>query len=321
MLKRRTSFTKKEEVSKYKEILSKTITTEQLALLTDHQYAHSSLLAMAKDWNLFSEFCRQHQLCVLPASSTTVRRFIEYESRKRKFSTIRRYTVTITVIHKFMSCPDPIRQTDVRLLLMSLRQEKKGDNKQADAFDLTHLQILNKRMQHSKSKRDIRDLAIYFLMFECALKRAELRDFQTSQLLDHDIQHLHVTLHQETYGLSAEATLAIGKWRSLIDTGESPYLFRSIDRHQNIAANKLNDSSIYRILRNAGERLGMKHLKFSGQSTRIGAARELHKQGMKVKEIQSFGRWHSPVMPAQYVGNTHSAETMMLHYKSFKPWK
>ncbi|WP_159440293.1 tyrosine-type recombinase/integrase [Vibrio quintilis] len=297
------------------------MTTEQLAELTQHQYAHSSLLAMTKDWNLFTEFCLSRQLCPLPATSTTVRQFIEKESQERKFSTIRRYTVTITVIHKFLSCPDPIRSTDVRLLLMSLRQEKKGDNKQADAFDLTHLQMLNKRMQHSKNKRDIRDLAIYFLMFECALKRAELRDFQTSQLLDHNPQHLHVALHHETYGLSAEATQAIEKWRDLIDISDSPYLFRSIDRHQNIAANKLNDSSIYRILRHAGERLGMKHLKFSGQSTRIGAVRELHKQGMKVREIQSFGRWHSPVMPAQYVGDTHSAETMMLRYKSFKPWK
>ncbi|MEI8631975.1 tyrosine-type recombinase/integrase [Vibrio sp. PP-XX7] len=284
MLKKRIIITEKTKIAFYTQQLKTPILPEQLAALTQHQYAHSSVLAMTKDWNLFVEFCTSQQICPLPASSTTIRRFLEKERQRCKFSTLRRYTVTLTVIHKFLGYPDPILNTDVRVFLMSLRLEKKGDNNQADAFYSHHLDALNQLLSGSDQKRDIRDLAIYYTMFECALKRSELREMHIDQVADSESQTMIISIHQDQYQLSANASLAVRKWQALIDTDNSPYLFRSIDRHQNIALDKLNDSSIYRILRSAGERLGIHHLKFSGQSTRIGAARELHQQGKKSKK-------------------------------------
>ncbi|MDW6004432.1 tyrosine-type recombinase/integrase [Vibrio mangrovi] len=321
MLKKQILITKKTIIEDYAKQLCSFIHKDNLNELTQYQYSNSSLLAMVKDWNIFVEFCQNQQVMPFPASPNTIRLFLEKESQTRKFSTLRRYTVTITVLHKLIGYPDPIAHHEVRLLLMSLRLEKKGDNAQADAFSLEHLEQLDELLSNSEDIKDIRDLAIYYLMFECILKRAELRELNIGQLSLESESVVLVHLRDNHYQLSPQASQAIQRWCNLIDTLTSSYVFRAIDRHQNIGAEKLNDSSIYRILRNAGERLGIAHLKFSGQSTRIGATQELYKQGMKIKEIQSFGRWQSPVMPSQYVGKHHQAEIAIQQFKSFKPWK
>ncbi|SJN59653.1 site-specific tyrosine recombinase XerC [Vibrio ruber DSM 16370] len=321
MLKKPILITKKTIIDAYKKQLCTFIHKEQLNELTQYQYSNSSLLAMVKDWNLFVEFCQHQHVVPYPASPDMIRLFLEKESRVRKFSTLRRYTVTITVLHKLLGYQDPIANHQVRLLLMSLRTEKKGDNSQADALAREHIEQLDTQLSTSKNIKDIRDLAIYHLMFECILKRAELRELCIEQLTFCSDAEVQVELSDNRYQLSPAASEAIHRWYQLIDTQSSPYVFRSIDRHQNIGTEKLNDSSIYRILRGAGKRLGIADLKFSGQSTRIGATQELYKQGMKIKEIQSFGRWQSSVMPSQYVGRHRQAEIEIQQFKSFKPWK
>ena len=91
---------------------------------------------------------------------------------------------------------------------------------------------------------------------------------------------------------------------------------------KNLLKQPLDDSSIYRILRRASDILGLAdNHHFSGNSIRVGAAQELSKQGLKVREIQDFGRWLSPAMPAQYVGYTGTAESEKMKFKAIVPWQ
>jgi hypothetical protein len=61
--------------------------------------------------------------------------------------------------------------------------------------------------------------------------------------------------------------------------------------------------------------------RFTGQSARVGAAKELEKQGYNLKEIQAFGRWLSPAMPAQYLDKADIADHEKLRFKAIKPWE
>lgn len=298
---------------------SQTVTYEQMNDLTQNAYAHNSVLAMTKDWNLFVEFCQVKGVKSLPALTTAVRQFIEREATQRKFATIKRYGTTISIIHQILGLKDPTSNTQVRTALMTQRINKQGDAGQAQSMNKSHLDELYKTMINAGSVKDARDLAIYFLMFECALKRGELRDMTFSQIVLTE-DYTMVMVGDNSYQLSGQAHEALNRWIPLVPD-QCDALFRSIDRHENIAAGPLNDSSIFRILRNAGERIGRTDLKFSGQSTRIGAARELYKQGYKTREVQTFGRWLSPAMPAQYVGNARTAEKEKLKFLSFKPWE
>ncbi|WCE32635.1 tyrosine-type recombinase/integrase [Vibrio sp. SCSIO 43137] len=167
--------------------------------------------------------------------------------------------------------------------------------------------------------RGIRDLSIYFVMFECALKRSELKKLQIEDI---SLQKSHALLRvgENKYQLSELACKAISKWVRLL-YGSQGVLFRRIDKHSNIGTGQLDDSSIYRILRRASDLLGLpEHMKFNGQSARVGATKELQTQGYKLKEIQDFGRWMSPAMPAQYLEKTSTAEGEMAKFRAIKPW-
>lgn len=298
---------------------NKTVSLEQMDDLTQHSYAHNSLLALKNDWNLFVSFCQSKSVSALPASVTATRLFLESEAKTRKYSSIRRYSVTISLVHRLLSLKDPTNNPKVRQSLMSLRLNKKGDEEQATSFTSVHLQTLYSKYSTSKAVKEIRDLAIYHVMFECALKRSELKNLTFNQINTNG-EYLVLSFGESKYQLSLNATNCLNKWLRLV-TRDCHYVFRSIDKHGNVANNILNDSSIFRILRNAGTLLGKPELKFSGQSARVGAVQELSEQGYKIKEIQEFGRWLSPAMPYQYVGNKGTAEQEKLKFFSFKPWE
>ncbi len=295
------------------------ITLEQMSELTQHTYARNSLLAMTKDWNLFLSFCHSRSVTALPASITATRLFLEHEAKTRKYSTIRRYGVTISVVHKLLSQKDPTNNPLVRQSLMALRMEKSGDHQQATSFTTRHLKALYDKYHKDTSVKVVRDLAIYHVMFECALKRSELKAFNKHQILESD-NGFSLEFGQSTYQLSENANVCLCNWLKYLSDDED-VIFRSIDRHGNIATTKLDDSSIYRVLRNAGKLLDDVNLKFSGQSARIGAVQELSEQGYKAREIQQFGRWQSPAMPYQYIGSKNSAEQEKLKFLAFKPWE
>lgn len=301
-----------------KKDFSQFIDIDILNKYTKNNYSKSTLLAMRSDWNHYVDHCYRYGASLFPPQFDTIESFLKNESNTRKFSSVRRYSITLSNIYRLLSESDPLRDTHIRQLLLKLRLDKQGDRKQTDAFTSSHLKLINKKLNRSIKLSDIRDLAIYNLMFECALKRSELRDMTQHQVSE-QASATFITLNGCSYQLSSQAASSLHKWLIHLHT-DSDYLFRAIDKHGNIAGIRLNDSSIFRIFRKAAEILGIPGLKFSGQSARIGAAQELHKQGEKIVNIQQFGRWQSPVMPSQYVGNISQSETLQLRYKKFKPW-
>ncbi|PJC87421.1 hypothetical protein CSW98_05860 [Vibrio sp. HA2012] len=301
-------------------LFSRAILCSDINQLTHGQYSKSSILAMTSDWNNFISFCEAKHVSPLPASITAVRLFLETEAKKRKLATIKRYSVTIGTIHQLHSLPDPTAHRQIRFTLQAIRMDKHGDARQANAFTHQHLHELNRLMNKESSVKSHRDLAIYYVMFECALKRADLRDLQFTAL-DKSNNQIMITIGTATYKLSHEASYIFNQWLKYIPE-QSGSVFRRIDRHGNIGFEALDDSSIYRISRQASDILGLStEMRFTGQSARVGAAKELEQQGYDLKSIQEFGRWLCPVMPAQYLGKQNTAELEKAKFRIIKPWE
>lgn len=300
------------------EEFSQLITLEQMDNLTDSQYSKNSLLAMVKDWNLYVEFCTERHVRPLPASMTAIRQYIERLATKRKYATVRRNTVTIGLIHRILSQPDPTTNSQIRNLLSEIRLNKHGDAKQAAPLQLKHIKKLEQLCSKPPTIQELRDLAICYVMFECAMKRSELKTLTFSKLRTVE-NEAYIQLGEANYRLSTQAFRALNRWCLLISIQED-VIFRAIDKHRNIATNPMDDSSIYRVMRRVGDKLGI-DTKLSGQSLRVGAVNELAKQGLKPKDIQIFGRWLSPAMPYQYLGNQEQAETEKIVFKTIKPWR
>jgi site-specific recombinase XerD len=197
-----------------------------------------------------------------------------------------------------------------------------GDAKQTNAMTSAHLTELNTLLSHENvNLKEIRDIAIYNVMFECALKRSELKALSMSDV-DSCNEGYKITIKDSAYKLSPVASVTLQRWLSFTGTDDEFPVFRAIDKHENIGLQPLDDSSIYRILRRASDMLALaENHHFSGNSIRVGAAQELSKQGLKVREIQDFGRWLSPAMPAQYVGYVGTAENEKMKFKAIVPWQ
>lgn len=301
-------------------LFSSMITYEVFNDLTHQQYAHNSLLSMVNDWNLFVSFCQQKQVSPLPASITVIRLFLEKESQQRKYATLRRYSLTIGLLHRLHRLADPINHRQIHFTLSALRNMKKGDASQAVPFTSKHLSALNQHLNPSESIKDLRDLIIYHLMFECLLKRGQLRTLLISHLDMTLSENIRLNIGDHTYELSDQLSELLVQWLLVLARNDG-FLLCKIDKHGNIGDEALNDSSIYRVFRRASDVLGLpQHFNFSGQSTRVGATQELYKQGYNLRQIQEFGRWISPVMPAQYLGKHQLSESEQLIFKKIKNW-
>ncbi len=294
---------------------------QQVNTLTHQQYSANSLLSLTNDWNRFVSFCQLKHVRALPASITAVRLFIETEAKQRKFATLRRYNLTIGLIHQLHQLPDPTQHRQIHLTLGQFRLQKQGDASQANPFTRQHLQQIHSRLSRSSDLKDLRDLLIYHLMFECVLKRGQLRQLNIEQFRLQNDGNYQLEFEQQSYSLSYELSQVLQRWLAII-AREHGILLSRIDKHGNLGKQALDDSSIYRVFRRASDLLGLpQHLKFSGQSSRVGAAQELHKRGYNLQQIQDIGRWMSPVMPAQYLGQYQLAQQHQLVFKKISHWQ
>ncbi|MDD9157833.1 tyrosine-type recombinase/integrase [Aliivibrio sp. S4TY2] len=293
--------------------LTSDIDIDTFASCLKKKYSRNSLISFKNDWNNFVVFCQLHHVMALPASTTAIRIFIEKQAKEKKLASIKRSLISISHVHNAFELKDPTQTAQVKAAVGKIRLDKRDDSKQTEGITLSMLAELERQLSSSVELKDIRDLVIWHLMFELLLKRGELRDLTLDDVCFDEFGNCVIQLKQNYYPLSQETTLLLNNWLSASHLTEG-YLFRGLDRHQNLSSSHLNDSSIYRIFRRANELLNLE-VNFSGLSARVGATKELSKCGYTVHEIQELGRWVSPAMPNQYIGNIERSERQKDKFK------
>lgn len=279
--------------------------------LTHQQYAKNTLVAFKNDWNNFLLFCSQHNSSPLPASAEIVHRYIEKMAQTRKLASLKRYIVTISLVHRCHALPNPCLSNEIKLAMHKQRLDKHDDYTNAYGFRDNHLHELLDSFIRSTKAKDVRDMAIWAITFEAMLKRSEVTALTINDI---DIAHdglITLLVNENLIALSEVASNAINRWLTLamIDSG---FVFRRIDRHNNIGDNPLDHSSIYRIFRRASQELELPaDVIFSGQSPRVGASQDLADAGLSIHQIQHQGRWRSPAMPAQYIGQRAKRDNIL----------
>ena len=270
--------------------------------LTHQQYAKNTLVAFKNDWNSFLLFCAQHNSPPLPASAEIVHRYIEKMALTRKLASLKRYIVTISLVHRCHALPNPCLSNEIKLAMHKQRLDKHDDYTNAYGFRDNHLHELLDSFMRSTKAKDVRDMAIWAMTFEAMLKRSEVTALTINDVEVTADGLITLSVNDNLIALSDVASDAVNRWLTLamIDSG---FVFRRIDRHNNIGDNPLDHSSIYRIFRRASQELELPtDVIFSGQSPRVGASQDLADAGLSIHQIQHQGRWRSPAMPAQYIG-------------------
>ncbi|MCG3865249.1 MULTISPECIES: tyrosine-type recombinase/integrase [unclassified Photobacterium] len=270
--------------------------------LTHRSYAENTLVAFKNDWNHFLIFCETNKVLPLPASAETVHRFIEKMAESRKLASLKRYIVTIGLVHKCHALPNPCQSQEIKLAMHKQRLDKHDDYTHAQGFRDNHLQALLDTFALSTKPKDVRDMAIWAITFEAMLKRSEVAALRIDDIEIENSGLINITVKDRIIALSDLASKAVQRWLTLGMIMDS-FVFRRIDRHSNIGDKPLDPSSIYRVFRRASQELELPaDVIFSGQSPRVGASQDLADSGLSISQIQHQGRWRSPAMPAQYIG-------------------
>ncbi|EGQ9284287.1 tyrosine-type recombinase/integrase [Vibrio parahaemolyticus] len=283
--------------------LTHTATTELINALTRGQYSQSSTQAMTSDWNTFLRFCKVNKHKTLPTSELTLLQFIEHQAQEKKYSTIRRCIVNIGRINTFLFNKNPTKYSVVKQTLAKLGSSDEHRPIPIKGITRSDLQRLRNTLKEPTPK-NIRDLLVAHIMFDGAMKRSEIINAKTS-----DVNAIRETIliDGNEYKLQTHTMAIVKLWLPLITDGE--HLVRSIDRHENVSTERINESSVHRILKTLKKHLQLpdyEHL--SPQSARIGAIQHLHDDGTTIHEIQHFARYKTKAMPLQYIHGSDAAK-------------
>ncbi|MEG3639566.1 tyrosine-type recombinase/integrase [Magnetococcus sp. PR-3] len=271
--------------------------------------------ARRSDTKRFAQWCHQRGEMALPATPATVSGYIEEMIQNKALATVRRYVSSISTLHTVVNvsnpAQDPLVKESLRKAADQCEQPGKGTR------PITRNMVQRMVFSTQGSLRDLRDVAMLMVAYDTLFRRTEMVAL--------DVRGFHfgrdgfatITYRRDeketlptTRCLAPDTVRAVEKWMqaSMIDEGA---IFRSMDR-AGLVGGRLSDRGLVRAFKRLARQAGLDPEGISGLSCRVGAARDMMKEGFRVKEVMEAGGWRSPVMVSRYrqqdYGQPHNEE-------------
>nr|CRH05648.1 Putative phage integrase family protein [Candidatus Magnetococcus massalia] len=261
--------------------------------------------ARSSDTKRFAQWCAQHGHQALPASAKTLTRFIEEMIEEKALATVRRYVSSISTLHNVAQHPNPTQDPMVR---EALRRVADRPPRAAKGTKPISREMVQRMVNASLGTlRDQRDVALLMVAYDTMFRRTEVVAL--------DVANLHfgrdgfatvtapVAFSSEEQGpatrcIAPDTTRAVEGWMRAANIAHGP-LFRSIDR-AGVIGDRLSDRGLVRAFKRLARQAGLDPNGVSGLSARVGAARDMMREGFQVSEVMQAGGWRSPVMVTRY---------------------
>lgn len=270
----------------------------------------------------FVQWCERMQLCPLPAADATVALFIADLSQRRKYWTCDGYLCAIRAAHRYAGLPSPTQGTTVHDIMWGLRREQgMAQESKRPLRTAQLLQILQLTRQDDNYVQAARDRALLTCGEASALRRSNLAEI--------DVEHLTFcgNAYYDIY-LPRSKTDQFGKGRMLrVCAGKSPEsdpvramqewltisgitsgaVFRKTTRYMTVGRNRLNKTSVTRIVQSYAARIGLDPADYGAHSLRSGFCVNAHEAGAEDSTImlqsthsshKSFRRYLKHLDPA-----------------------
>jgi site-specific recombinase XerD len=283
------------------------------------QYVHAAFApqtqkAYANDWRLFESWCRGRGELPLPASSTTLARYLTHLAKDgRKASTIRRARIAIGLAHGRIGLERPDHDERIRALERGIGRTHGTAEQGARPLLVDDLDRMVRVL--GASIRDARDRALLLLGFAGALRSSELAALDVDDILMHDsgMRIRLVRSKEDVAGRgnhvdiprAAQARLcavtAVARWLQLLDHAHGP-LFR-LCRGTSIEQLRIAARVVSRVVQRTAARAGLEP-DYSSHSLRSGLATSAYAHGVSDRAIQVHGRWKSRVSLDRYIHAT-----------------
>ena len=244
-------------------------------------------------------------------------------------------------MHDISACPNPCTHPYTLATYHALRKNKIEsfeEIEQAEPFREEHLDALTELWDQSPSFTLTRNLLLLTLGYETMLRSAELARIRLSDIdfkndgtaiLKIPFTKTNKSGKPEFCSLSditVELTrYYLGFFKSF---KRQWHLIRGSSKHDtplipkgNVDSKPISNQSVRNIYRSAHQALGRDtlHLKrFTGHSTRVGAAQDLMSKNYEMPAIMQSGRWRTSTMPVHYGKGIMAEESAMARMRRKK---
>ena len=286
--------------------------------------------AYRKAWQGFTAWCDAHGRQSLPASAETIAAWMtDLAHASRSPATINSYLAAVAVAHRTAGHALDRKNPLIADTLKGIARASAKPQRQARPIIGADLQGIIRDMQPALTA-DARDAALLALGWAAALRRSELIGLDWQQLgtgtgfLQLDERGIVVTLVQSKTSQADAVTIvvpcpdmpaacaAISTWAARAKLKPGQPVFRSIDKGSRIAAERLIDRSVSRIIKArvqayaeaAGKSKAEANAlaeRFSGHSLRAGYATAAGAADVPSYRIQQHTRHKTAEMVARYV--------------------
>jgi integrase len=247
----------------------------------------------------------------IPASPETIAAYIAHMSRTHRTATIVRRVMGLSKAHEAIGAPNPTKSEIVRATMRGIKRTIGTATREAKPVLREDLFAILERMD--TSTKDMRDKALLLLGFAGAFRRSELVDLDVADT-EHVRQGIVVTLRRsKTDQTGARYKLGIpfgrSRWcpvKHLADwldhaKVEAGPIFRSINRHGQVANQRLSGEAVSIIVKERAEAASFDPDAYSGHSLRAGLATSAVIAGVSTLSIRRTTRHASDAMLARYV--------------------
>lgn len=293
------------------------VLVEQAARFLEAAKARSTRQAYARDLADFRLFTQRHSLAFLPSTPEVVALYISDLATRLSVSTIRRRMSAITNAHKEAGFPNspasPRQHYVVREVLAGIKRSLGTAQHEVDPLLVDDI----RKIVAATPDRllGLRDRALVLVGFSGAFRRSELASILEVDDLDFTDHGLYIRMRrsktdQEGQGRTVAMpsgehpeTCPIRALRTWLDAAgiTAGPVFRSVNRHGQVAEHALSPRSVAKILKRAATRAGINSASIAGHSLRAGMVTQAALNGAEERDISRTTGHRTVGMVRRYI--------------------
>lgn len=256
---------------------------ERIAAFTEASKAPNTRRAYRAGWVAFVTWCRTRDLPCLPAPPAVVAAYIADRAGTIKTSTLAGHLSSIRHAHALAGHPTPTKSAEVSVVMAGIRRTHGIAPLKKKAFQTGDLKAVLARLPDDI--RGQRDRALLLVGFCGAFRRSELVGLDVEDL-EFTSEGILLSLRRgktDQHGAGRQIAIghgtdpktcpvtAVRRWLTASGITRGP-LFRGVDRHGHVRARRLSDRTVARVVKSAGELVGINPQVLGGHSLRSGFA-------------------------------------------------
>jgi integrase len=272
----------------------------------------ATLRAYRADWKAFVVWCKDHGRQALPADPETLAVFIAAQAQCLKVATIQRRLASISQAHQAAGLGSPTGDLVVRATMAGIRRTLGVAPQQKAPVLVDDLRTMVDALP--SGLLGVRDRALLTIGFAGAFRRSELVALDVDDIEDR-AEGLVVTLRRSKtdqegagrevgipYGalLDTCPVRALRAWLEASCITDGP-IFRPVNRHGQIAPERLSDRAVARVVQRTAEAAGLDPARYAGHSLRAGLATSAAAAGKSERAIMAQTGHRSVGMVRRYI--------------------